>query len=285
MNTDTEIGPGYDACPSCKSDAWKSAKLVVLEGTSNTQGNISGKITDPGAFSGGLRELLLSDRWFSWDQDINMEVGLTTTSGLVEEVKRLMVANSTLVVMPTKPDEPKKIGIFEKIRPIEPKKPVLEEPEMPSDKTWGEHFGASTGTAIAFAILAWIIVGIFSSFRNGVSIAVIIVILSLPINFIRSFWGNDRAKEEYQNKVKNYPKAKEGHKLALQKYDQDLIKFKSACKAAEKQSREEAGAIAIYKKQLAEYEREKNNVLKIRELLWERARVCMRCGTGYLGNV
>lgn len=285
MNTNTEICPGYDTCPSCKSDTWKSAKLIVLEGTSNTQGNISGTITDPGAFSGGLRELLLSDRWFSWDQDINMEVGLTTTSGLVEEVKRLMVANSTLVTMPTEPTEPKRIGFFEKIRPIEPKKPVLEEPVIPTDKTWGHHFGESTGTAIAFAIIAWVVVGLFSNFRNGLVVAIIIVALSLPINFIRSFWGNDRAKEDYKNKVENYPKAKEDHKAALEKYEQDLIKYKSDCEAAEKQTQEEANAIASYEKKLAEYEQEKNNVLKIRELLWERARVCMRCGTGYLGEI
>jgi hypothetical protein len=285
MNKNTEIGPGYDVCPSCKSDKWKSAKLIILEGTLNTRGKMSGKTTDPGAFSGGLRELLLSDRWFSWDQDINMELGLTTTSGLVEEVKRLMVANCTLVTMPTEPTEPKKIGFFEKIRPKEPKKPVLEEPVMPTDKTWGQHFGESTGAAIGFAIITWVVVGSLSNFTTGLALAIIIVTLSLPINFVRSFWGNDRAKEDYKNKAKNHPKAREDYKAALQKYEQDLIKYKSDCEAAEKQALEEANAIASYEKKLAEYQREKNNVLKIRELLWERARVCMRCGTGYLGEI
>jgi hypothetical protein len=42
-------------------------------------------------------------------------------------------------------------------------------------------------------------------------------------------------------------------------------------------------ATAIYKQQLAEYESKKIYVLKARELLWERTRLCMRCGTAYLG--
>ena len=43
-------------------------------------------------------------------------------------------------------------------------------------------------------------------------------------------------------------------------------------------------AEGLYEKQLAEYESEKRNVMKARELLWERARVCTRCGTAYLAS-
>ena len=38
----------------------------------------------------------------------------------------------------------------------------------------------------------------------------------------------------------------------------------------------------VYKKQLSEYEANMNEIMKARELLWERARICMRCGTAYL---
>jgi len=38
--------------------------------------------------------------------------------------------------------------------------------------------------------------------------------------------------------------------------------------------------VSEYATKLDEYE---NDALKIRELLWERAHVCMRCGTTYLG--
>ena len=99
MIANSEIEQGSDVCPSCKSDSWKSAKMVVMEGTTNTAGTIDGKITDPGMFSGGVRNILLSDRWFSWDNPIEAEIGLTSSTGLVEEVKRLMVNHSPKVQM------------------------------------------------------------------------------------------------------------------------------------------------------------------------------------------
>ena len=47
-------------------------------------------------------------------------------------------------------------------------------------------------------------------------------------------------------------------------------------------------AMTVYNKQLAEYEMEakipKIKQIERRELLWDRARVCMRCGTAYLGS-
>ena len=284
MSAKTKIGTGHLSCPSCKSDVWKSAKLVVLEGTSITQGNVSGKLTNPGAFSGGVRELLLSDRWFTWSQDINLEVGLTTTSGLVDEVKRLMVANSSLVKMPALPVEPKRIGIFEKIRPIEPNKPNLIEPIEPSDKPWSAHFLNSIKGTIAVAILVLIVVGLFSDFVNGTIAGIFVVLIGLPFDLIRSFWGNKREKTRYLEQVKNFPSAEKAHEIALEKYEKNLIKYELDCVAAEKQKQEESNAIEKHGVQLAEYEDLKMHALNLRALLWERARICTRCGTGYLGK-
>jgi hypothetical protein len=135
--THSEIGPGSDVCPSCKSDNWKSARMVIMEGTTSTTGTLDGTITDPGKLSGGLRNFLLSDRWFSWDYPIEAEIGLTSSTGLVEEVKRLMVHYSSKVQMPSPSAEPKKVGAVKKewnalskpIRPEEPEWPV--KPEKP----------------------------------------------------------------------------------------------------------------------------------------------------------
>lgn len=286
MNNDLNalIGEGLEVCPSCKSDSWKSAKMIVLEGTTNTQGSISGTVTDPGAFSGGIRELLLSDRWFSWDQEVDLEVGLTTTSGLVEEVKRLMVANSSIVQMPLSPEEPEKIGFFERITPIEPKEPLLVKPELPQDKTWLEHFIESTAIMAVFVVILWIVIGLFASFEDGMVVGISLLVISLPINFLRSFTGNTRAKSQYQEQVKRYPETLEKYNEDCKKYEDDKVAYKLDCDKAELQKNEENNAIALYEKQLSEYEDKKSKVIKLRELLWERAHICMRCGTGYIGQ-
>ena len=62
-----ELNKGSDVCPSCKSHEWKSARMIVMEGTTNTKGTVKGAVTDLGRLSGGFKEFLLSDRWFSWD--------------------------------------------------------------------------------------------------------------------------------------------------------------------------------------------------------------------------
>ena len=92
MITQSEIESGSNVCPSCKSDSWKRARMVVMEGTTNTTGILDGTITDPGKLSGGMRNFLLSDRWFSWDYPIEAEIGLTSSTELVEEVRRMPTA-------------------------------------------------------------------------------------------------------------------------------------------------------------------------------------------------
>lgn len=43
MTPNELIGLGEVCCPSCKSDNWKSSKLIVLENVSNIEGTISGE--------------------------------------------------------------------------------------------------------------------------------------------------------------------------------------------------------------------------------------------------
>ena len=101
-----EIESGSDVCPSCKSDSWKSAKMVVMEGTTNIKGSLDGAVTDPGKLSGGVRNFLLSDRWFSWDYPLDAQIGLTSSTGLVEEVKRFMVVHDSKLKLPAAPVPP-----------------------------------------------------------------------------------------------------------------------------------------------------------------------------------
>ncbi|MCI5041373.1 MAG: hypothetical protein MRY81_17025 [Donghicola eburneus] len=155
------------ACPSCDFDGWKSAKMVVLEGTTQTTGTASGSITDPGRFSGKLSDFFLSDRWFSWDHPIEMDMELQTTSALVESVKQLMVTEGALKPMPKEPvrpkspqspASPKSYGFFTKARPQEP----TDEPEDPAFieppqlKSWFAHYRGSilTDLILSFAIVA-----------------------------------------------------------------------------------------------------------------------------------
>jgi hypothetical protein len=282
-NTPVEIGSALFACPSCNSDNWKSARMVVLEGTSYTKGDISGDITDPGTFSGGLKEFLLSDRWFSWDYKLEAEFVSTTKSGLVEVVKQFMVDNSSMILMPSIPIEPKKIGFFERIRPIEPNPPKEpQKPKMPVAKPWYIHFLLYTVGQTFLCLLVGFFVKAFG-FKVRFSELLIIFAFIIFISLIRSFWGNKRARKNYEEEVLSYQNLIEKYKTKIEKYNYDVQSYMSQCQEAKLQQEKEEQSIAIYKKELSKYEFEKNNVMGARELLWENARVCTRCGKAYLG--
>lgn len=280
---ETEVKSGFEVCPSCNSDGWKSAKMVVMEGTTNTKGNLEGVITDPGAFSGGVRNFLLSDRWFSWDYPIGAAIGLTSVTGLVEEIKRLMVSHGSKVQMPTVPIEPRKLGYLERItrdnpsvngRQAEP--PIPTKPVLPEDKPWYRHFFASL---ISLAV-GWLIVGlIFAIFIGPMAMVAVLALylISIPISFVSSFRANKRQKIEYAEKLRLYPQQVSD---AAEKYRADCERYEKA----EMQKREEERAMLQYQQEMTEYEQAKERVLKVRESLWERARVCMRCGTAYLSG-
>lgn len=290
-----EIDKGFETCPSCKSDSWKSAKMIVMEGTSTTEGAIKGTSTDPGALSGGLHELLLSDRWFSWAHNIELDVGLITKSGLVDEVQRLMVANSSLVKMPpipAIPNKPEKIGFFGKIRPVSPTLPIKpERPVSPESEKWTVHFMKSMNVIKWFAIVIAIIVTVFDKSLMGLLVGASLFVLSVPINLIRSFWGDKRAKERYKNDIYIFREQINSYESALLIYEEKYQLYKLECHSAELQKTKEEASLVLYKqslalyfKELSDYEVKRNNVMKARELLWERAHVCLRCGTGYLGK-
>jgi hypothetical protein len=119
------------SCPKCASHDWKSAKLIVLEGTTQTVGDIEGGGATPSKFSGGLTNFLLADAWFSRKFSLQFDVGLTTTTALVEEIKVLLTAEAVKIRAPVEPTPPKILSFWARIEPAKkranrariPKKP------------------------------------------------------------------------------------------------------------------------------------------------------------------
>ena len=236
--TNGEIESGSDVCPSCKSDSWKSAKMVVMEGTTNIKGTLDGTVTDPGKLSGGVRNFLLSDRWFSWDYPLESQIGLTSSTGLVEEVKRFMVAHDSKLNLPAAPVPP----------------------PPPEGLNYSPSFLVMLGP---FAIFLMVLIGLFwylaITLENS---SLMLIAIIVTVGF--AFYLSEKPAALIDKSWKVEDKHSKSQNDAFQK------------------------AMTVYNKQLAEYEMEANDPkikqIERRELLWDRARVCMRCGTAYLGS-
>jgi hypothetical protein len=300
--SDTDIWPGSDVCPSCKSDVWKSASKVVMEGTTNTKSTITGTVTDAGKFNGGVRELLLSDRWFSWDYPIEADIGLIPSTGLVQNVKRFMVEYGQEVKMPSLPPEPKlsksimdawKV-ILENPEPILPQAPTESKPPEIVKKP--EMAGKSTVTSKLVQFLITIVssifglIGINAAFgSNTLTVQSAFIIFPSVIIFVTVKFLNRKTKIEEENKMKdieNWPETLEQYQKDRETFQEEIERFRIRYEESERKLSEYNKVIeetACYEKQLAEYETRKNDVLKMREQLWEQARICVQCGTAYLG--
>ena len=288
-----------ESCPSCKSDNWKSAKRIVLEGTFNTKGDLSGKSTNPGKLSGGFREFILADRWFSLDSPMNADIEMTTKSGLVEEIRRLMLANSSLLQMPKMPEKPipfeiKKPSKPEKLK--DPTPPVIPTPPIrQKDKIWHAHF---VDLMIKIALYSFPVILVISYFSNsifGVLFGSAIWLIFLPINFYRSFSENKKLDGMHLKNINYY-------NSRLKIFENDLLLHNEKCRLNEKIFKEssklydieiqecsekESNYINLLRKFEINYEKyniESKSVMKMRELLWENSRVCTRCGTAYVVN-
>lgn len=108
-------------CPKCLSDEWKSARLVVLEGTTTSKGALSGEIKGVRVSKTRNQDQLLADPWFTYDQSFDADLHSSTVSALVDEVKGLMVEAASAKLMPIAPAEPKLLPPPEKILIEKPK--------------------------------------------------------------------------------------------------------------------------------------------------------------------
>jgi len=276
--------------------------MVVLEGTTSIKGEGSGIVTDPGAFSGGAREFFLSDRWFSWDNPIELNLDLTATTGLVGEVKRLMLANAAFVSAPPPPNpptKPKALGFFQKIYPVRPKKPempdikVPDEPPPPArrslkDRLKGLFIMTIVGAVLVAIIAFWFDMALFGTLVTATSIFSFLFfaeIASPKLDY------EDKLKKR-QKQIERSEQAKIRYQKAREDYQAERENYRVQCQKAREQAQSQEEAMMRYRNDLERYETitlrayeaEKNRILTMREMLWARARVCMRCGSGYIGE-
>jgi hypothetical protein len=156
------------------SEDWKSARLIVLEGTTISRGALRGEIKGSRVSNSKNQDYFLADRWFTYDQELDAELHSTTVSALVDEIKELMVEEASVKPMPPTPTEPQRLPLPEKrviekpkgrgllsVDPTqlsEPKKPT--EPANPlsdlddlEQKSWLQNFGQAS-----LSSLVWIII-------------------------------------------------------------------------------------------------------------------------------
>jgi hypothetical protein len=289
---------GPETCPSCQSDQWKSAKAVILEGTTMTAGQIEGSVRDKGLFGGGTRSFLLSDRWFSRDYAIGAEINLVTITALAETVKTHLVSQAELKPMPLPPAPAKTIGFFERERPSEPIRPSTEPtipapPVAPRNERWQTHFGRALASTLKWSLGLGLLGGILAGLVFGpLGFAIVILvaagyfIIASPFVLMNSFSGNDDAKEEYEKQLAAYPAqvelAKERHRNDLVLFEKKYADYQKSLQKAAAQSALEANEVARFERESLAFEAEKRNVVLHREQLWERSRVCSRCSTAYI---
>ena len=306
MNTNDDMGfhPGSDTCPSCKSEQWNGAINVAMESSTDAKRSFIASAKNVVKLYGGIREALLSDRWFSWDHPIEADIGLSANTGLVQEVKRFMVEYGPAVQMPSPPAEPEpSTSMTDMSERIEQRSPFAHAPTEPTPSGIIEETVAQreTGKSSVRSMLARflmvtvpLMVGLIcaNAFFGYEILAVLPVLLFFPlIMIIATFKTRNRTTTlaEDEDGLKDREKRPvmiEHYAKDIEKSREETERFRIRYEESERKLREYTRLLkeaAIYERQLAEYEIKKISVLKARELLWERTRLCTHCGTAYLG--
>jgi len=306
LNTNDDMGfnPGSDTCPSCKSDQWNGAIHVAMESTTGAKRSFTASAKNAGKLYGAISEALLSDRWFSWDHPIAADIGLSTNTGLVQEIKRFMVEYGPAVQMPSPPTEPKPstsiTDIPECIGERSPFSPAPTEPTpsgiMEETVVQRETGKSSVRSRIARFLMVTVpslvvLIGANAFFGNEILVVLPLIIVFSLIVMIVTFKAQNRItklaedEDDLENR-ENRPETLDPYTQDIEKSREETERFRIRYEESERELREYTRLLkeaAIYERQLAEYEIKKLSVLKTRELLWERTRLCTRCGTAYLG--
>jgi hypothetical protein len=305
MNTnDMGSHPGSDTCPSCKCDQWNGAINVAMESTTEAKRTFNASAKNAGKLCDGVREALLSDRWFSWNHPIEAELGLSANTGLVQEIKRFMVEYGPAVQMPSPPTEPKPSTSITDIpecigersaysqAPTEPTRSGLVDDTVKRKET-GISNVRSRISRFLMVTVPWLVALIGANIFFGdnflpllpisIFVALIMIIVTLIVQIPRSKMAEDedglRDREKQSETLEHYAKD-------IEKSREETERFRIRYEESERKLREYTRLLkeaAIYERQLAEYEKRKISALQARERLWERTRLCMRCGTAYLG--
>jgi hypothetical protein len=251
-----ELPSRHDICPGCQSADWKSARMVIMEGTSSTAASVEGNVTDRGAFSGGFREFLLSDRWFSWDYSVNAGVTFNTSTGLVEEIKALMVKFGENLKIPAEP-----------IKPLKPQIPCPSEPIKPLIPSGLSHLRDSLLIAgVLFAGPFWLFAEMDVPEGDNAKLIMTSAILIVPtiIFFLIAEFIASGRRGVYAMRLKLYEEKSEVYESVMRTYRRKMTHWND--------------------ENPAKWRIEKERILRQREELWESARVCMRCGTAYFSK-
>lgn len=299
-----DIGPGSVTCPSCKSDRWNSAIMVVMEGTTNARNASTATARTAATQLDGVRASLLADRWYSWDYPIEADVGLNASTGLVQEVKRFMAEYGRAVQMPPPPTEPNPATSVRHLpNEIRQSAAVAQLPteETPSVKVEEPVTRTESRQSIARSLLARLllvtvplitgVIGLYAFLDNHVLAAWTLFMLSSSIIIIAMYKAKIPMKkiEEAEHGPRdgdNLPEAFEHYAKDRDRFHEEAERFKVRYEESRRMLDEYKNYLAetaTYEQQLAEYETKKRSVLKARELLWARTRLCMGCGTAYLG--
>jgi len=298
------LHPGSDTCPSCKSNQWSGAINVAMGSTTGAKGTFTSSAKNVGKLYGSIREALLSDRWFSWDHPIEADIGLSANTGLVQEVKRFMVEYGPAVQMPSPPTEPEpSTSITDIPECIGERSPfaqataaptppgIVEEPVKQEEP--GKYTVRSRLTRFLMVTVPLMggLIGA-NTYLGYEILALLPVLLFFPlIMIIATFKAKIRktklAEDEDDLKIReNRPETLEPYALDIERSREETERFRIRYEESERKLREYTRFLkeaAIYERQLAEYEIKIISVLKTRELLWERTRLCTRCETAYLG--
>jgi hypothetical protein len=299
--SDKDFRPGSAKCPTCNSDRWNSAITVVMEGSTSAKGAAKQ--------AGNLHESLLSDRWFSWDYPIEADIGLNASTGLVQEVKRFMVEYGPVVQMPSPPEKPNYASSIWNSSKETRDSPSVDQAPTPcitaeDPVTWKGLQQSTVRSKLARLSIVFVplmigLPGAYVLFGHDFISALSLLIIFASITIVAAFKAkriprDNLAEDETDRKdIENLSETLKHYAKDREKFQEEAERFRSRYEEFERrlseykklieEKRKAEQETAIYEKQLAEYDVQKLDVLKTRELLWERARLCMRCGTAYLG--
>jgi hypothetical protein len=300
--SDKDFRPGSATCPTCKSDRWNSAIKVVMEGSTNTNSTVIKTVNSAAKQAGNLHKSLLSDRWFSWDYPIEADIGLNASTGIVQAVKRFMVEYGPIVQMPSPPQKPNQATFVSNSTEEPHDSPSVAQAPTPCGTvedpvTWTEsrQFTVRSKLARLLIVIVPLIIGLTGAyvlfghdFISALSLLIIIASITTVAAFkVKWIPRDNMAKAETGRKdIEILSETLEHYAKDRGKFQEEAERFRRRYEDFERRLSEYkilAEETAIYEQQLTDYRNKRCAVLKARERLWELTRLCIQCGTAYLG--
>lgn len=300
--SDEDIRPGSATCPTCKSDRWNSAITVVIEGTTNAKSTFTETFGAAAKQAGHLDESLLSDKWFSWDYPIDADLGLNARSGLVQEVKRFMVEFGSVMQMPSPPRKPNQPAFIRNSPKETGDSPSVAQAPTPCGTaddpvTWKKSRQSTAiyrlaQSSIVIVLLMIGLTGAYVLFGHDVISAPSLLIIFASIMIVTALKAkwiprvNIVKDDTGQKETETLPETLKDYAKDRENFREEAERFRSRCEEFQRRLSEYkilAEETVLYEQQSADYRIRRRAVLKARERLWARTRLCIRCGTAYLG--